>query len=156
MQEYPTMTADLPWREQTFATGVALVAGRDFQPGERVGGFEGRISRVMAQHTLQILPGLHVDLRDSVGLLAHGCAPNCVLDMQALELLAIRPIRTGERLTVDYAQTEDRLFRQFACHCGAAECRRWIAGRREPIAAEGLAYLARLTTDRDATAETAT
>ena len=149
MQDYPTPTAARPWREMAFETGIALVAGRDFQPGERLGGFEGRISRVMGQHTLQILTGLHVDLRHSVGLLAHGCAPNCVLDMQALELLAIRPIRAGDLLTVDYSQTEDRLFRQFACHCGAAECRRWIAGRREPISAEGRTYLARLASSRD-------
>lgn len=144
------MTDTAAWHQQVCAHGAALVASRDLEPGELVGDFQGKVSRAVGQHTLQMLPGLHVELGHSVGLLAHGCAPNCVLDMHALELLAIRPIRSGERLTIDYAQTEDRLFRQFPCDCGALECRRWISGRREPVNAAGLAYLARLKVDRKA------
>ena len=47
-------------------------------------------------------------------------------------------------LTIDYAETEDVLYRQFACHCGASVCRHWITGRHEAPNAEGRAYLATL------------
>jgi len=32
---------------------------------------------------------------------------------------------------MDYAETEDVLFRQFACCCGSEKCRVWITGRKE-------------------------
>ena len=52
---------------------------------------------------------------------------------------------TGEfLLTIDYAATEDVLYRQFPCTCGATNCRKWITGRRETINATGKAYLAGL------------
>ena len=53
-------------------------------------------------------------------------------------------VRAGGLLTIDYAATEDVLYRQFACGCGAAACRRWITGRAEAANAEGREYLAGL------------
>jgi hypothetical protein len=32
---------------------------------------------------------------------------------------------------MDYAETEDVLFKQFPCSCAAPNCRGWITGRRE-------------------------
>jgi len=46
---------------------------------------------------------------------------------------AIRDIRPGDYLYMDYAQTEDVLFKQFPCSCGSENCRGWITGRREQI-----------------------
>ena len=51
------------------------------------------------------------------------------------------------RVMVDYAHTEDRLVKQFACMCGSPNCRRWIRGRREEITQEGRDYLARSQAD---------
>jgi hypothetical protein len=41
-------------------------------------------------------------------------------------------------LTMDYAQTEDVLYRQFPCSCGAENCRGWITGRKEAPIAEAV------------------
>ena len=112
-------------------SGVAYAASQSFEPGDCVTGFSGPITTELGLHTLQIEPGLHMELGHSVGLLAHGCSPNCVLDMHGRELLAIRSIAIGDLLTIDYTQTEDQLYRQFRCACGAVNCRGWIAGRRE-------------------------
>ncbi|WP_339138175.1 MAG: hypothetical protein WGN25_08090 [Candidatus Electrothrix sp. GW3-4] len=32
---------------------------------------------------------------------------------------------------MDYAETEDVLFKQFPCSCGSPACRLWITGRKE-------------------------
>ena len=66
-----------------------------------------------------------------VGYISHGCDPNCRLDMQRQELVALRDIAPDELLSIDYAETEDRLFINFSCSCGAEKCRDWIVGRIE-------------------------
>jgi hypothetical protein len=121
--------------------GVRLLI--DAASGDVLDRFDGAIGPELSQHSLQIAPGLHISGTRYVGFLSHGCDPNCRLDMARRELVALRTIRAGEWLTIDYAATEDELFSQFACHCGAADCRRWIVGRKDVVNAEGIAYLAR-------------
>ena len=44
-----------------------------------------------------------------------------------------RKIKAGDYLYMDYAQTEDVLYRQFPCSCSAKNCRGWITGKKQPI-----------------------
>jgi hypothetical protein len=37
---------------------------------------------------------------------------------------------------MDYAETEDTLFKQFPCSCGSSNCRGWITGRKEMVNGE--------------------
>jgi hypothetical protein len=104
--------------------------------------FTGVIGPEITQHSLQVRPGVHIADTRFVGYLSHSCDPSCRLDMDRFELIALRPIAAGELLTIDYAATEDVLHVQFACHCGADDCRAWITGRRDPVNAAGAAYLA--------------
>src|SRR3546814_11760482 len=99
-------------------------------------------SDVCSSDLLQVRPGLHISGTHFIGYLSHGCDPNCRLDMERFELVARRDIAPGETLTVDYAATEDVLFRQFACRCAAPTCRGWITGRAEEINADGRRALA--------------
>src|SRR3546814_9543462 len=94
-------------------------------------------SDVCSSDLLQVRPGLHISGTHFIGYLSHGCDPNCRLDMERFELVARRDIAPGETLTVDYAATEDVLFRQFACRCAAPTCRGWITGRAEAINEDG-------------------
>jgi hypothetical protein len=73
--------------------------------------------------------------------LLHSCDPNLVVDVTAMEVRAVRDIHAGDYLTLDYAATEDVIASQFACHCGAAHCRGWIAGRGEEANEVGRAFL---------------
>jgi uncharacterized protein len=104
--------------------------------------FTGEISPEITQHSLQVGPEQHISGTRFVGYLSHGCEPNCRLDMDRFELVALRDIGAGELLTIDYAATEDRLHVQFPCHCGAQSCRGWITGRLEGINANGLGHMA--------------
>ncbi|CAA7613892.1 SET domain-containing protein-lysine N-methyltransferase [Magnetospirillum sp. UT-4] len=142
--------ADLPTTEQFTVTsvngkvGVGVRANLPFARGTRVATFTGQLSAQVLQHTLQVSPSAHLHDPWFVGLLTHSCAPNCMLDMQRLEVWALSDVQPGDLLTIDYAVTEDMLHRQFACGCGSSACRKWITGRREPPNEMGRAYLAGL------------
>ena len=120
--------------------GVRTLVPR--RAGEVVHRFTGAITPELQLHSLQVSENLHIVDTEYVGYLSHSCDPNCRLDMSRFELLALRDVEAGGVLTIDYAATEDVLYRQFACRCGAPFCRRWITGRTEGPNAEGRAYLA--------------
>lgn len=109
--------------------------------GAVVARFVGQLVHGVLQHSLQVSKETHIHDPHFVGMLTHSCAPNAMLDMQRLEIIALADIEAGDRLTIDYATTEDRLFRQFPCSCGALNCRGWISGRRERVSDAGRRYL---------------
>lgn len=116
--------------------------------GDVVHRFTGLVSAELKLHSLQVNEHLHISETRFIGFLSHACDPNVRLDMSRFEVVALKDVAAGDLLTIDYAATEDILYRQFACHCGAAACRRWITGRAEGANAEGRAYLAALPTGR--------
>ncbi len=59
----------------------------------------------------------------------HSCTPNTAYD--GLNVIAIRDIRQGEELTVDYAMFIDESMEPFACQCGSENCRQMVSGTRE-------------------------
>lgn len=122
--------------------GVRTLTPR--RAGDVVHHFTGLITPELRLHSLQVTDTLHIADTQYIGFLSHACDPNCRLDMSKFEVQALRDVEAGGLLTIDYAATEDVLYRQFACHCGAATCRRWITGRAEGANAEGRAYLASL------------
>lgn len=121
--------------------GVGVLTLRARRAGEVLHHFTGEVGAELRQHSLQVAPGLHISGTRLIGYLSHACEPNCRLDMAASTLVALRDVEADVLLTIDYAQTEDVLYRQFACHCGAATCRRWITGRAEAPNAEGRQFL---------------
>lgn len=129
--------------------GYGVYAKKPFQRGNLVARFSGTIIDHVVQHSLQIKAGTHLYDPHFAGLLLHSCSPNVMLDMQDFTIWAIQDIDAGEALTMDYASTEDHLFKQFKCLCGSDNCRRWISGRKEAVCDDGMGYLASI--DRDET-----
>lgn len=123
--------------------GLGVRARKGFSAGNTLHLFAGIVSDRICQHSLQVDAVRHLSDTRYIGYLSHGCDPNCRLDMTAFALVALKNIAPGDILTIDYATTEDRLHRQFACRCGAAQCRGWITGRSEQPDAAGRAWLAR-------------
>jgi hypothetical protein len=128
--------------DEAVGLGVRLLS--DCPAGAVLDRFSGEIGPELRQHSLQVAPGLHISGTRFIGYLTHGCAPNSWLDMARFELVALRGLAAGERLTIDYGETEDHLYRQFACLCGASQCRHWITGREDQVSDAGLAHLAAL------------
>lgn len=127
--------------ERESGKGKAVYTNLRHQRGELVGTFSGTVLNHRTQHTLQLNDDLHLLDLNFVGYLAHSCSPNVFVDLQKAEVWALRDIQPGEALTMDYASTEDELFRQFACLCDSPDCRLWITGRKETVNEEGHRYL---------------
>ncbi|WP_020590009.1 SET domain-containing protein-lysine N-methyltransferase [Desulfobacter curvatus] len=124
--------------------GSGIYVKRSFKKGEMVARMAGITVPYILQHTLQISPFLHLYDPHFTGLLLHSCDPLVSLDMNKLEIWALRDIEKGDALTMDYAQTEDKLFKQFPCSCGAINCRKWVTGRKESINEAGQRHLLEL------------
>lgn len=107
--------------------------------------FDGPVGPDLLQHSLQVSPGHHISETRFVGYLSHSCDPNCRLDMKNFQLVALRDIEACSLLTIDYAATEEQLYRQFCCLCGSGNCRGWVTGHNEQISAEGVNYLSART-----------
>lgn len=111
--------------------GRGVVARVPFRAGEIVFAFTGIALPEITQYSLQLPNGLHLHDPDFMGRVLHHCDPNTTVDMEHLLFIARRTILPGEFVTMDYAQTEDVLFKTFLCQCGAPQCRGEIRGRRQ-------------------------
>ncbi|MGP6428148.1 lysine methyltransferase [Pseudomonas pharyngis] len=120
---------------------TAVVACRAFLRITRMCRVSGQLLPYRCRQTRQLLAGIHLYDPRFCGAFEHCCDPNTFLDMSELWVWALRDIVEGERLTIDYTATEDKLLRQFACGCGSSNCRGWITGYDETPNLEGQRYL---------------
>lgn len=122
-------------------SGLGIIARRNFKQGQLIARISGDVVSQVKLHSLQMNSVEHLFDPYFSGYLLHSCQPNTIVDMQGLELWALRDIQANELLTVDYTFTEDILARQFACLCESPQCRLWITGRKETINETGRKYL---------------
>lgn len=106
---------------------------------------KGQIVKNLTQHTLEINPNRHFLDTQFTAYILHSCEPNAQLDMKDLTLEILRDIGIDEFLTIDYAKTESKLFRQFPCSCRTATCRLWIKGHSEVISEKGVLFMKSLS-----------
>lgn len=113
------------------SVGEGVVSHVSFQTGEIVFAFTGFFSTEITQFSLQVREGLHLHDPYFMGKVLHSCDPNTSCDMIRRVFVALKPIMPGDFITMDYAETEDYLFRTFPCECGAPNCRGIVKGRKE-------------------------
>jgi len=137
---FPSL-ADFEILSNDKGTPKAIAALREFPRISRICRVSGHLLPYRSRHTRQLAPDVHVYDPRFCGLLRHSCDPNVFLDMSELWLWALKDIQKGDWLSMDYAATEDKLLRQFACHCGSYNCRGWITGYDESPNADGQLFL---------------
>lgn len=115
------------------ATGQGVISYRAFKPGEIIAKMAGDVVPDIRQHTLQISADKHLFDPYFSGYFLHSCSPNISLNMANMTVTAVKPILANSYLYMDYAETEDILFKQFPCSCGAKNCRGWITGKNEAL-----------------------
>ncbi|WP_445571321.1 lysine methyltransferase [Pseudomonas sp. E102] len=139
-QGYPSVR-DFEVRQTNAGRGNGIIARKPFAPMTRMCRVSGLLISRRRLHTLQLLPDVHMYDPHFAGLLLHSCNPNVFLDMSELWLWSLTDIREGDRLTMDYASTERKLYRQFACRCGSSNCHGWITGYDESPNERGMEFL---------------
>ncbi|MGB5684605.1 MAG: SET domain-containing protein-lysine N-methyltransferase [Candidatus Electrothrix sp.] len=112
-------------------SGSGIITKRYFAQGDLMAMVAGEEVSEILQHTLQIAPDRHLYDPYFSGYFLHSCSPNISLDMESRTVTALCDIEPGSFLYMDYAETEDVLFKQFPCSCGSSSCRLWITGRKE-------------------------
>lgn len=112
-------------------TGFGVITYRAFKRGEIIAKMSGHVVPDIRQHTLQISRTEHNHDPYFSGFFLHSCSPNISLDMKNMTITALKNIPANSLLFMDYAETEDYLFKQFPCSCGSENCRGWITGRLE-------------------------
>lgn len=113
------------------SVGEGVMAQSYFYQGDIVCAFCGYLVTDITQFSLRFGTGLHVHDPYFMGKVLHSCDPNLHCDMSRRLFIAKKDIVPGELITMDYAQTEDYLFKPFPCSCGSANCRGFIVGRLE-------------------------
>ncbi|GAB4520724.1 MAG: hypothetical protein OHK0046_31340 [Anaerolineae bacterium] len=126
--EYEPTTDNFAIQRVSDGVGEGVVALVDFEPGSIVFRFTGIFSADITQFTLRVTDELHLHDPIFMGKILHSCDANCDVNMQTRTFTAKRHIKAGEFVTMDYAQTEAHLYRNFECCCGASNCRGFVTG----------------------------
>ncbi len=130
------------------ALGKGVFACRRFRRHQIIGQVEGSLRRERqsaGEHLIDAGSGLCLDPYPPFRFLNHSCRPNAELVVSQARagglpetfVVALRELRVGEELLIDYAWEADLVER---CFCGEDACRGWIVSRLEA---------ARLRTIRD-------
>lgn len=82
---------------------------------------------IQISEDLFIAPVSHDERHGSMLYVNHSCEPNVAIQGQIV-LVAMRDIRPGEELTIDWATTDD-LDEEMSCRCGSPSCRGTITGK---------------------------
>jgi SET domain-containing protein len=123
--------SDFEIHKTSKSKGLGVITKRAFAKGEFVAKMAGPTVDTIQQHTLQIAKDVHLHDTYFSGYFLHSCDPNIHVDMQKLEVTALKPIKKNAYLYMDYSDTEDYLFKIFKCGCGAKTCRGIIRGKKD-------------------------
>ncbi len=121
---------------ETREKGAGVFATRSFRRGDVV--ISGTIERELEAngvHACQVDMGRYVVLSGLFSNVNHSCDPNCGIRVNGKgghDLVAFRPIRTGEELTFDYAM-QNYSVEHFPdeCLCGSPRCRGRVTGWKD-------------------------
>ena len=108
---------------------IVLVKGGHIYESEVRKEVEKKLGPVYCQiaDNLSIGPFMKGEVKRSEFMVNHSCNPNAGPQGQIV-FVAMRDIKTGEEITIDYATTDDEDYRM-KCHCGAKNCRKVITGK---------------------------
>lgn len=114
--------------------GHGMFSTKDIKKGKTVFIFKGKIINWLVRDQKSSLTGPNwVGIGKSKWIdpiilgerINHSCNPNCGIKGK-IKVVALRDIKKGEEITIDYSITEiDRLW-YMNCHCGSKNCRKVI------------------------------
>ena len=148
--------------EKSKVDGVGMYAEDDFKKGDVVfikGGHiltrdelfsSGVINSYLPLDDNYFLGATNKEEEDSIKLfINHSCDPNCGLRGE-ITFVAMRDIKKGEELTVDYAMIDNEDY-EFKCSCGSSSCRGKVTGydwKRKDVQDKCKGYFARYLEDK--------
>jgi hypothetical protein len=113
--------------------GKSLFAVEKILKDEVIFEFEKSFSTKRTTTSMQIDEKLHQESKDPKNVenfINHSCSPNGYINFEDLTYKALRDIKPGEELTVNYLTHELELANPFKCLCGSKNCYGNIRGFR--------------------------
>ena len=114
--------------------GRGIFADEDIKAGEFVTPLLGKVIRKkyrvksdlrVGATWVSIGPDLWVNPTFPIKYINHSCNPNLGFKTPR-RVYAMRPIKKGEELTIDYSTVEYVDFWKMKCSCGSKKCRKWV------------------------------
>lgn len=108
----------------------ALHSNQNYKPGDVVTVFSAASLQDHAdRYTVQKNEKEHIVLSpDYLKYMNHSCDPNCYIDIDHFQLIAIKPISKGDEFSFFYPSTEWDMAEPFHCHCNTNKCLKEIQG----------------------------
>ncbi len=121
--------------------GKGVFAGRSYPVRAVVGEITGKViddANYGSDYCFDLGDGRHLEPVAPFRFVNHSCEPNCEFDFlhcsdqpgeerrQRVFLLALRNIKPGEELTIDYNWSAAGAI---PCRCDAPSCRGWVVSR---------------------------
>lgn len=113
----------------THDKGQGLQSLVSLSKGDIVFKFSGTIQYEQSLYTLQVKPNIYIYDPIIMGKVLHSCDPNMYCNMNDFTFIAIKDIKAGDLLLMDYEQTEDYLYNIFDCNCLNNNCKGLIRGK---------------------------
>jgi hypothetical protein len=118
--------------------GTGLIADEPILRGEIILHFQGKLGSDAETNAESMQINEDLFLQSTILVddnLNHSCSPNCKIDWNRLDLVAIHDIAVGEEITVNYCCFEYDLFYadmdcRFNCVCGESNCYGYVRGFR--------------------------
>ena len=122
----PTLNINIKYADRKETGGHCISAHKLIRKGEVICyGDSSKINRPII-YSYQIDDNIHLI---GPGGLDHNCAkPNCVIDRETNNFIALWDIESGEFLTFNYFSTEYDMNIPFKCTCGEEKCFNEIKG----------------------------
>lgn len=127
--------------KDTTDRGRGLFASKDIYAGEVIAAFDGETYEAercsllpnepplfVRDHAIQIAPTKWQDSKGLARFVNHSCEPNAGIK-NLVEIVAMRDIKAGEEILLDYEMTENSDW-SMDCRCGSAQCRKIIRAYR--------------------------
>lgn len=112
-------------------SGLGIMAGEDIKKGEIIRQITGKVQFLSVKNKedslsypnwIGIGKGKWIDPDHPHQYLNHSCDPTAGIN-DNLELVALKDIKEGQEITIDYAIIEGDDLWEMPCSCGAKECR---------------------------------
>jgi SET domain-containing protein len=105
--------------------GNSVFANNDITAGMIIGYLEGYEISYNTKHSMH-LDGEIIEATGMLRYLSHSCDPNAFFKNDQRWLYALKDIKKGNEITIDYERTEPVISAPFLCLCGSPNCRRAI------------------------------
>eukprot|EP00667_Euglena_gracilis_P021367 EG_transcript_23369 len=108
-----------------------VVANKAFAAGTDIATLNPSIPADQQNYlTVQVGPSEHILLENEIQYVNHSCAPTSFMDVERMQLVALKDLQPGDEVTSFYPSFEWSMSEPFDCWCGAAGCLKRIQGAK--------------------------